>query len=105
MYINVMHDVTDDVHRRHLSRRFQLTLTDRQYALLADESDRTGLAMAEIVRRAIDAVLRPHHRVRFAGYELNVSLSRQLDAALAARRLALRRGGQTGGSRMRVGDD
>ena len=34
--------------------RTQITLTDAQYARLRDESARTGLSLAELVRRTID---------------------------------------------------
>lgn len=38
-----------------MSHRTQITLTDAQYARLKEESDRTGLGLAELVRRAISA--------------------------------------------------
>lgn len=38
-----------------MSHRTQVTLTDAQYERLRAESERTGLSMAELVRRAIDA--------------------------------------------------
>jgi len=34
--------------------RTQITLTDRQYARLRDESERTGSSLAELIRRAVD---------------------------------------------------
>jgi hypothetical protein len=37
-----------------MSHRTQITLTDEQYARLVDESRRTGLALAELVRRAVE---------------------------------------------------
>ena len=37
-----------------MSHRTQITLTDEQYALLRAESNRTGVGLAELVRRAID---------------------------------------------------
>lgn len=37
-----------------MSHRTQITLTDAQYERLQSESARTGLSMAELVRRAID---------------------------------------------------
>jgi len=46
-------------HRRLVSRKTQLTLTDRQHAYLLGESIRTGLSMAELIRRAIDRIYRP----------------------------------------------
>jgi hypothetical protein len=70
-----------------VSRRTQITLTDRQHAFLREEASRTGLSLAELVRRAIDGVYRPHDRPRFRGVELSVGLWRRPDAALAARRL------------------
>ena len=69
-----------------ISRRTQITLTDRQHAFLADESRRTGLAMAELVRRAIDRVYRPHSRSTAEGFELSVGLWRRPDAAVIGRR-------------------
>lgn len=37
-----------------VSHRAQVTLTDEQYSRLRDESRRTGLSCAELMRRAID---------------------------------------------------
>lgn len=37
-----------------MSHRTQITLTDEQYARLKDESSRSGVGLAELVRRAID---------------------------------------------------
>jgi hypothetical protein len=36
-----------------MSHRTQITLTDSQYALLRQESERSGLGLAELVRRAL----------------------------------------------------
>jgi hypothetical protein len=71
-----------------MSRRTQLHLTDRQHAFLAGESERTGLPMAELIRRAIDAVYRPDLRPRVRGYELSAGLWKRPDAALVGRRRA-----------------
>ena len=38
-----------------MSHRTQITLSDHQYARLKTESDRTGLGLAELVRRALAA--------------------------------------------------
>ena len=73
-------------HLRLMSRKTQLTLTDRQHAYLVGESLRTGLSMAELVRRAIDTVYRPHQRPKVPGYELSVGLWRRPDAAVIGRR-------------------
>jgi hypothetical protein len=37
-----------------MSHRTQITLTDEQYDLLCRESKRSGVAIAELVRRAVD---------------------------------------------------
>jgi predicted DNA-binding protein len=37
-----------------MSHRTQITLTDDQYERLRAESQRTGVALAELVRRALD---------------------------------------------------
>ena len=42
-----------------MSHRTQITLEDEQYALLRAESARTGLGLAELVRRALDATYGP----------------------------------------------
>jgi hypothetical protein len=38
-----------------MAHRTQITLTNEQYAMLKRESERTGLALAELVRRALSA--------------------------------------------------
>ncbi len=43
-----------------MSHRTHVTLTDEQYARLCEESRRTGLSSAELVRRAIDKSYREH---------------------------------------------
>lgn len=37
-----------------MSHRTQITLTDEQYERLRTESERTGMGLAELVRRALD---------------------------------------------------
>jgi hypothetical protein len=74
-----------------MSRRTQITLTDRQHGFLRDESDRTGLSLAELVRRAVDRTYRPHSRPKVGGFELSVGVWRERDAAGVGRRRALHR--------------
>jgi hypothetical protein len=69
-----------------MSRRTQITLTDHQHAFLVDESRRTGLSLAELVRRAVDGVYRPFDRPRLGGFELSVGVWRRPDAAIAGRK-------------------
>jgi hypothetical protein len=73
-------------HLRLMSRKTQLTLTDRQHAYLIGESIRTGLSMAELVRRAIDKVYRPELRPKIPGYELSLGVCKRPDAAIVGRR-------------------
>ena len=69
-----------------MSRRTQITLTDRQHAFLVSEAVRTGLSMGELVRRAVDRTYRPFDRQRLSGFELNLGLWKRPDAAVAGRR-------------------
>jgi hypothetical protein len=70
------------------SRRMQITVTDRQHARLVDEALRSGLSMAELVRRAVDQAYRPGVRPRLRGIELSMALWRRPDAAVVGRRAA-----------------
>ena len=74
-----------------MSRRTQITLTDGQHALLVHEANRSGLSMAELVRRAVDRTFRPAHRPTVRGFELSLGLWREIDAGLVARRVTPRR--------------
>ena len=75
-----------------MSRRTQITFTDRQHAMLIDESNRTGLPMAELVRRSVDRTFRPVSRRPFVrGFEVSLGLWRGLDAAFAARKVMPRK--------------
>jgi hypothetical protein len=73
-----------------MSRRTQITLSDRQHAYLLGESVRTGLSLAELVRRAIDGTYRPHSRPRVSGLELSLGVWTRPDAAIVGRRRARR---------------
>jgi hypothetical protein len=68
-----------------MSRTVHFTLTDGQHAFLVEESLRTGLSMAELARRALDATYRPGLRPVVAGLHLNVGLARRPDAAVVGR--------------------
>ena len=72
--------------KARIGRRFNVILSDRQHAFLADEAERTGLSMGELVRRAVDTTYRPDVRPRLRGVELSVSVWRRPDAATAGRR-------------------
>jgi hypothetical protein len=84
-----------------LSRRTHLTLSDRQHEFLCDESIRSGLSMAELVRRAIDGVYRPATRPRAQGFELSVGVWRDPDPGLLGRRVRAVRPGTAGRARER----
>lgn len=77
----------DFVSRRGpIGRRIQINVTDRQHALLREESARTGLPVSELIRRAIDGTYRPGAAVRVGGFEVNVGVFRDPDAAATGRR-------------------
>jgi hypothetical protein len=69
-----------------MSRKTQITLTDRQHAFLVTESFRTGLPMAELVRRAIDGTYRAGLYPRSVrGFEVTAGLWKRPDAAAVGR--------------------
>jgi hypothetical protein len=68
-----------------MSRKTQITLTDRQHRLLLEESIRSSVSMAELVRRAIDATYRPTLRPVVRGFQVNVGLFHGPDAAILGR--------------------
>jgi len=70
--------------------RFNLFMTEEQYECLVAEANRSGLAAAELVRRAIDRVYRPDRRTRARGFELSVGFWRKPDAAVTGRRPGIR---------------
>jgi transposase-like protein len=73
-----------------MSRRTQITLTDLQHAHLVDESIRTGVSMAELIRRAVDHVYRPWMRKHLKGYEVSVGVWKRPDAGVMGRRVRSR---------------
>ena len=68
-----------------MSGRTQIRLSDRQHAFLLGEAERTGLSMAELIRRAVDGVYRPNQPPRVNGYQVNISMTRRPDAATIGR--------------------
>jgi hypothetical protein len=68
-----------------VSRKTQITLTDQQHQLLLEESVRSSISMAELVRRAIDTTYRPLTRPVVRGYHLNVGVHRAVDPATIGR--------------------
>jgi hypothetical protein len=74
------------VHLHHLSRRTQITLSDRQHAYLVDESARTGLALAELVPSSYAGQSTAPTVPRVNGFELSLGLWNRPDAAVVGRR-------------------
>ena len=70
------------------SHRLQIHITARQYVFLQDESARTGLPMAELIRRSINAVFRPNSGRQVRGWQMTFGVFRDPDAAIVARRAA-----------------
>jgi hypothetical protein len=69
-----------------MGRRTHVTLRDEQHAFLFAESHRTGLSVAELVRRSIDAAYRPEQRRRVRGFDISLGVWRSPDAAVVGRR-------------------
>ena len=63
-----------------MSRRFTLTLTDHQYDWLSEESRQTSIAVAELIRRAIDDKFPGRPERRFGVHELAVRVQRRANA-------------------------
>jgi hypothetical protein len=72
-----------------MSRRFQLTLTDAQYAYLTRASERTSLSVAELIRRALDEKYPANGGFR-PGREFTLSVWRRPSAWEQNRRSGLR---------------
>lgn len=71
----------------HMAMAIHVHVRDEQRAFLLNESARSGLSMAELVRRALDATYPLTQRQHVGGFEVNVGLWRRLDAAVSGRRL------------------
>ena len=69
-----------------MAHRVQIWTTDAQYEVLNAEANRTGVSMAELVRRLIDRAWRPGARPRVSGFELTMGIWKRPDAAVAGRR-------------------
>jgi len=69
-----------------MGRRTHVTFTDAQYEFLRSESARSGLSIAELVRRAVDGTYRPEARIRVRGFDVGLGVWRSPDAALLGRR-------------------
>jgi hypothetical protein len=68
----------------------QISLSERQYETLNEEAWRTGLSIAELVRRAVDRVYRPEIRPSASRLEFSLGVWRRPDAAVPSRRPGLR---------------
>jgi hypothetical protein len=70
-----------------MSHRFQVVLSDEQYAFLDREADRSSVSMAELVRRAIDTTygLADDDRVVFS---ISHTLGRRSGRGFDSRRYA-----------------
>jgi hypothetical protein len=73
-----------------MTHRLQISITDAQYLALNAEANRTGLSIAELIRRLVDRAWRPEARPRAQGYELSVGLWKRPDAAVVGRRPGIR---------------
>jgi hypothetical protein len=67
------------------SQSAHVRFTSGQYADLLAESVRTGLSIAELVRRAVDVSYRENRRPLVGGFQLNFALRRGADSADVAR--------------------
>jgi hypothetical protein len=75
-----------------MGRRFNITLEDRQYTFLTEESERLSVSVAELIRRAVDSTFGLDPERKTPGVELSVALWRRPDAAVVGRRAGVRLG-------------
>jgi hypothetical protein len=68
-----------------MARHLHVLLSEEQYDFLRVESARTGLPMAELVRRGLDETYEIRRRPKVRGVEFRLGLWRRPDAAAAAR--------------------
>jgi hypothetical protein len=73
-----------------MAHHFHVILEDRQYDALVLEAGRSSVAIAELVRRAIDTALGLDADRRAPGVEVSLSVWRRPDAAVAGRRPGIR---------------
>ena len=73
-----------------MSRRFNFYLEDVQYDVLSAESGRSGISVAELIRRAIDRAFDLDASRRTGGLELSIGVWRRPDAAVVGRRSGVR---------------
>jgi hypothetical protein len=73
-----------------MSRKFTLTLEDRQYTVLCSEAERSSVAMAELVRRAVDESFGLKPDRKSPGLGLTFGIWKRPDAALLGRRAGVR---------------
>ena len=66
--------------------RTHVMLSERQYAFLKAEAARTGLPLAELVRRALEHTYRVRDRPRVRGFDVSFGFWRNPDAAVVGRR-------------------
>ena len=68
-----------------MAKHLHVLLSEEHYEFLRVESARTGLSMAELVRRGLDATYEILRRPKVRGVEFRLGLWRRPDAAAAAR--------------------
>jgi hypothetical protein len=73
-----------------MATRFHVTLEDRQYRFLTEESGRLSVSVAELIRRAVDSTFSLDPDRRTPGVEVSFGVWRRPDAAVAGRRAGIR---------------
>ena len=73
-----------------MGTRFHVTLEHRQYRYLREESERSSLTIAELIRRALDRTYGFEDERRTPGVELSLGFWRRPDAAIVGRRPGIR---------------
>ena len=73
-----------------MSVRVHVQMGPEMHAFLVEEANRTGLSVAELIRRSVDAVYRPTRRKRVRGIVATLAVGKRPDAAIVGRRPGIR---------------
>jgi hypothetical protein len=72
------------------SVRLHVQMGPHMHHRLNVEASRTGLSVAELIRRAVEEVYSTSHRPRLHGWQASLGFWRRPDAAIAGRRPGIR---------------
>ena len=73
-----------------VSIRIHIQISEKMYRRLTTIANRTGLSVAELIRRAIERVYWPADLPKMKGFEISVGIWKRPDASIVGRRPGLK---------------